>query len=157
MSTLTPSAEEEFVLLICSRSADRDALRQIFDNSHWVSLNAWTATDSLRLLERSYCGIPVVICDYASRECDWKVLLQELEKLAIPPRLIVASQVADESLWAEVLNLGAYDLLLGAPFEPEEVLRVTQSAWRSWNRAAANFVSSTTAGSAMAIAACSNA
>jgi len=30
---------------------------------------------------------------------------------------------------AEVLNLGAFDLLLGGPFDPEEVLRVVENAW----------------------------
>jgi len=41
---------------------------------------------------------------------------------------IVSSRLADERLWAEVLNLGAFDLLLGSPFVAEEVVRVTQCA-----------------------------
>ena len=45
--------------------------------------------------------------------------------------LIVTDRLADERLWAEVLNLGGYDLLL-KPFDPEEVLRVVNSAWTSW-------------------------
>jgi hypothetical protein len=40
----------------------------------------------------------------------------------------VSSRLDDERLWAEVLNLGAFDLLLGSPFVQEEVLRVVQCA-----------------------------
>jgi DNA-binding response OmpR family regulator len=40
-----------------------------------------------------------------------------------PPDLIVASRLADEYLWAEVLNLGGYDVL-AKPFNAEEVRRV---------------------------------
>ena len=47
------------------------------------------------------------------------------------PPLIVADHLGDERLWAEVLNLGCYDLLL-KPFEAKEVLRVVSAAWQSW-------------------------
>jgi len=40
-----------------------------------------------------------------------------------PPLLIVTSRLADERLWAEVLNLGAHDVL-AKPFNAEEVVRV---------------------------------
>jgi hypothetical protein len=43
-----------------------------------------------------------------------------------PPSLIVFSCLADEFLWAEVLNLGGFDVRM-TPFEPEEVLRVAFS------------------------------
>jgi hypothetical protein len=43
-----------------------------------------------------------------------------------PPNFIVFSCLADEFLWAEVLNLGGFDVLM-TPFEPEEVLRVAFS------------------------------
>jgi len=46
---------------------------------------------------------------------------------AAPPLLIVASRLADERLWAEVLNLGGYDVLL-KPFEPAELRRVIGNA-----------------------------
>lgn len=52
-------------------------------------------------------------------------------RLTTPPNLIVFSRLADESLWAKVLNLGGFDVLM-MPFEPEEVLRVTFAAWSRW-------------------------
>jgi hypothetical protein len=53
--------------------------------------------------------------------------------MPVPPQLIVADRLADELLWAEVLNLGCYDLLT-TPFAAEEVLRVVPMAWDFWKR-----------------------
>ena len=51
--------------------------------------------------------------------------------------LVVTSRIADEWLWAEVLNLGGYDVL-AQPFDREEVTRVVRSAVRAssdlWRR-----------------------
>jgi hypothetical protein len=40
-----------------------------------------------------------------------------------PPELIVASRAADDSLWAEVVTFGGYDVL-PQPFERDELKRV---------------------------------
>jgi DNA-binding response OmpR family regulator len=61
----------------------------------------------------------------------WKDLLRAVEALRNPPPLIVTSRLADECLWAEVLNLGGYDLLM-KPFDATEVFRVVSLAWLSW-------------------------
>ena len=58
----------------------------------------------------------------------WKDVLDEFGGFTEGPLLIVADRLADEALWAEVLNLGGYDLL-NTPFEPAEVQRVVQLAW----------------------------
>jgi DNA-binding response OmpR family regulator len=57
-----------------------------------------------------------------------------LSKLPDSPVLIVSSRTADERLWAEVLNLGAYDVLV-KPFDPTEVSRVVGLAWLNWKHA----------------------
>jgi DNA-binding response OmpR family regulator len=54
-----------------------------------------------------------------------------------PPLLIVTSRLADERLWAEALNLGAYDVL-AKPFDKREVIRTVTAAWLHWaNRSSA--------------------
>jgi len=88
------------------------------------------------VIQRDHREIPVVICQHSLPDGDWKLLLAGLDRIDVRPSLIVSSRLADDRLWAEVLNLGAFDLLLGAPFEPEEVLRVTESAWCAQNSAA---------------------
>ena len=45
--------------------------------------------------------------------------------------LIVASRLADEGLWAEAMNLGAYDVL-AKPFERKELVRSVSLAWLHW-------------------------
>ena len=47
--------------------------------------------------------------------------------------MIVTSRSADERLWVEALNLGAYDVL-AKPFDRDEVLRSVSMAWLNWNR-----------------------
>ena len=46
-----------------------------------------------------------------------------------PPLQIVTSRLANDRLWAEALNLGAYDVL-PRPFDPAEVLRSVGMALR---------------------------
>ncbi len=64
---------------------------------------------------------PVVICERSLSDGDWKDLLGKTRKL------IVTSRVADEALWAEVLNLCGYDVL-AQPFDEFEVRRVVELA-----------------------------
>ena len=42
---------------------------------------------------------------------NWKKVLSDLRRFAHPPQLIVTSRTADDYLWAEVLNIGGYDVL----------------------------------------------
>ena len=88
---------------------------------------------ALRALEDA--RIPIVFCDRELGKDDtWKTLLAGLAQLEDPPFLIVGSRSADEFLWAEALNLGAYDVL-ARPFEPLEVMRTLCLAWLRWNEA----------------------
>jgi DNA-binding NtrC family response regulator len=123
------------VLLVNPRNEDHASLQSLFRGSRWKLQGAWTASDGLKAIRRNRYEIPVVICERCLPDGDWKLLLAELDKAAVRPSLIVSSRVADVRLWAEVLNLGAFDLLLSPPFVPEEVLRVTESAWPAWNSA----------------------
>ncbi len=61
----------------------------------------------------------------------WRTVLEYVSALPDPPLLIVASRLADERLWAEALNLGAWDVL-AKPFDKQEVRRVLATAWQYW-------------------------
>lgn len=135
-SVVSEALPPNVVLLVSARAEDRDSLQSIFRGTQWELQVAWTASDGVKELRCHRCELPVVICEDSLPDGDWKRLLAEVDQSAVRPSLIVCSRLADERLWAEVLNLGAFDLLLGAPFVPEEVLRVTQSAWLAFNRAA---------------------
>jgi DNA-binding response OmpR family regulator len=74
--------------------------------------------------------ISVVICETVLPDGSWKDLLASMARAKASSVLVVTSQLADESLWAEVLNLGGYDVL-AQPFDREEVTRVVRSAVRA--------------------------
>ena len=75
--------------------------------------------------------VPVVVCESHLQPGSWKEVLEELRTLPDPPLLIVTSRFADERLWAEALNLGAYDVL-AQPFDGAEVTRIVSMAWLRW-------------------------
>ena len=71
----------------------------------------------------------VVVCDDVLPDGDWRDLLDDLRTGEHTAPLIVSSRLADDRLWAEVLNLGGYDLLV-KPFTAVEVSRVVEMAAR---------------------------
>lgn len=73
----------------------------------------------------------VVVCERNLPPGSWKDVLEQVTILPDPPSLIVTSQLADERLWAEALNLGAFDVL-AKPFDSDEAMRVIGAAWRAW-------------------------
>jgi len=75
--------------------------------------------------------MPVVLCDGDRAPSAWKELLRRLALLPRPPMQIVTSRLANDRLWAEALNLGAYDVL-ARPFDPTELLRSVGMALRRW-------------------------
>lgn len=75
--------------------------------------------------------MPVAIAECELPDGTWRKLLDEFQQLAAAPMLIIASAHADDYLWAEALNLGAFDVL-AKPFDAAEVTRVVSWAWLRW-------------------------
>jgi DNA-binding response OmpR family regulator len=73
--------------------------------------------------------VPVIVCEQDLPDGNWKDILGDTAAFPSPPALVVTSRLADEYLWAEVLNLGGYDLL-AKPFSETEVKRVLAAALR---------------------------
>ncbi len=71
----------------------------------------------------------MVLCEQTLPDADWKQVLKEIQNMLDPPLLVVTSRVADSGLWAEVLNLGGYDVL-AKPLKAEEVLWTIATAHR---------------------------
>jgi DNA-binding response OmpR family regulator len=127
------------VLSISPIKDDHSALKRIFTNpkrsvytdSEWVLQPVLTLKAALPLLRDN--PIPIVLSERDLLPGTWREVLAELVTLPDPPLLIVSSRNADEYLWAEALNLGAYDVL-AKPFDVEEVVRVLSVAWMRWKR-----------------------
>lgn len=116
------------VLAVFSNIDDRTSLVNILVHSGWEVRFTRTLSETQAALRASPPG--VILSD--SRFSDgrgWSDLLNELQTLEDPPPLIVADRLADERLWAEVLNLGACDLLT-KPFASKEVLHAVSMACR---------------------------
>jgi DNA-binding NtrC family response regulator len=84
---------------------------------------------ALRLMSTG--RIPIVLCDQRAGDASWKTLVEQSGQGADAPYIIVTSRIADDHLWSEALNLGAYDVL-STPFDGREVARVLGSAWEHW-------------------------
>jgi len=119
----------EAVLAVSLAEADQEALEAMFQRLPWKLRMAATLAQGVR--QAMSGSVRAVICSRELPGGTWRVLLDTIRELDHPPRLIVASRLADESLWAEVLNLGGYDVL-ATPFDGEEVRRVLSNAVESW-------------------------
>jgi DNA-binding response OmpR family regulator len=130
----TDAAENVVVLSISPTEEDHTALKRILSRpestasseSTWTIYPAVALESALPVLREN--PIAIVLSERDLVPGTWKDVLAETLTLSDPPLLIVASRLADEYLWAEVLNLGAYDVL-AKPFDAEEVIRVLTSAW----------------------------
>ena len=136
-----PSPEKTAaVLAVSPLSADLVRLREILSQGNWQLHEASDYNKALALLRDE--SVQVLLCERDHADGNWEDLLKATARLLAPPKLIVFSRLADESLWAMVLNLGGFDVLI-TPFEPEEVLRVTFAAWSRWEH---DFAASTAQG-----------
>ena len=125
------------VVLVGFPQQELDFLQEVFDcredyaepDCSWVFQPRGSVQATLSTLKRDQ--VPVLLCDRDLAPELWKELLNRFEFLSQPPCLIVTSRLADDYLWAEALNLGAYDVL-ARPFDPREVVRTVCQARLHW-------------------------
>lgn len=126
------------VLSVEPSKQDKDALQDIFLSAagwpmcpgcRWKLNTSHGVQPALSVLREN--STPIVLCESQTTSGTWRELLEALSHFPDPPLLIVTSRLADERLWAEALNLGAYDVL-AKPYERAEVIRGISGAWRHW-------------------------
>lgn len=125
------AAPEQVVTVLavgCGRE-DRRQLREIFESSNWVLRGVRNCGQARRMLTSRRAA--VILCEREMPDGTWLDLLRECEEAKCHPLVVVTSHKADDALWAEVLNLGGYDVL-AEPFEAREVVRILGLAWRNW-------------------------
>jgi len=127
------TARKDFVSALLAGAYEEDGLlvRDVFRKSGWRLFEAPDRRRATECLKRH--RIQVVIVKSDMPDWSWQEVLNHLRGLAHPPLLIVTSRTADEHLWAEVLNIGGWDVL-SQPFERDEVVRVVASARRHFDR-----------------------
>ena len=119
------------VLSVSPSQHDHDTLANLLGRDQWRIHNALSLQSASAFL-RSH-AVPLVVCEYDLSPDRWTHLLDEIRLLSIPPLLIMTCRVADDSLWAEALNVGAYDVL-AKPLDRTEVIRILSSAWLHWQQ-----------------------
>jgi DNA-binding response OmpR family regulator len=117
-------------LFVSPAEEDHIALKGIFETSNWRLHKADRAASVIPLLYKH--GVGVVLCERDLGATSWRDVLEELNLLPDAPPLIVTSRLADDNLWAEALNLGAYDVL-AKPFARLELIRTVRLAWLHWH------------------------
>jgi DNA-binding response OmpR family regulator len=130
---MNDSTRENLVsaLLVGAFESDRHLIRKIFHESGWRLFEAQNRHRAMDYLDR--VPLQVVLAESRTPGWDWKHILSDLRRMLHPPQLVVTSRLADDHLWAEVLNVGGYDVL-AQPLDRDEVERVLVSASRNFQR-----------------------
>jgi two-component system chemotaxis response regulator CheY len=113
-------------ILLVAPAHRRSGLLRILDKNE---LQVFPAADFREAQHRLTGPHPydLVLTDAELPDGSWRDILQFILDSKKPCEMIVCSRIGDEELWAEVLQCGAYDLLI-EPYEGQEVLRIIQSA-----------------------------
>lgn len=122
-------------MLVSAIEEDHRFLGRAFSQQGWMLHKTRSLESAMDLLR---CNpVPVVMTERDLPFGNWKDVLAAIQQLPQVPMLIVTARLADEYLWAEVLNLGGYDVL-SQPFQVTELLWVFGNAWRmrkdTWTR-----------------------
>jgi len=118
------------VLTVSPFDSDLVILSNVISHSAWTHRSARTLEEARTALAVE--DVNVVLCEAHLPDGDWKDLLDFTSELQTPPELIVLSRHADARLWAKVLNVGAWDVLV-PPFLPRDVYRTVHHAFRHWS------------------------
>ena len=125
---LSVSASEEDHVFFES-STRNDSEWRVQTNARWDVQRAQGIGAALMSLKRG--GYPVVICSDELLHGTWRELVEQTQLMPDAPAVIVTSHLADDRIWAEAINLGAYDVLV-KPFSAREVVPVVNTAWAGW-------------------------
>ena len=114
------------VVVVSNDDQNRAALRRIFGENGWQIRENRGVSEFRQSLKPRWSG--VVLTETCLPDGTWQDVLSLANTVCPGAQIVVTSRHADEHLWAEVLNRGAFDLL-AQPLDRTEVIRVGTSAW----------------------------
>jgi DNA-binding NtrC family response regulator len=124
----TSSNEPVQLVAIIQDPDDSKSLEQIAASYGWKISIVGSSDAAVAFLKEQ--PTPLVICD---RDLSSEAWSDVLGKIAAQPQavcVLLASRVADQYLWNQVIQHHGYDLVV-KPFQPEELRRAVTFAW-SW-------------------------
>lgn len=143
LGTMTSSGQDsrsdnDDVIRVLALTRDPDewhTLQRLAADENWIMLWAHCSARAREIIATH--SVLVVICDRDLPQEDWKHVFDELSGLRPLPCLLLASEVADDYLWREVVQHGGFEILT-RPFEDDKVVRMIRFAanWRGWAHAA---------------------
>jgi DNA-binding NtrC family response regulator len=113
------------ILCISPNAEDHRVLSSMLADSSWRIVLAKTCRDGGARL--SQIPVSVIFCEQTLPDGSWHDVLGYVAADGSDVPLVVTARLADEYLWAEVLNLGGFDVL-AKPFCKREVLHTITSA-----------------------------
>ncbi len=119
-------------LAVAGPEMDQASLELIFHSMGWDLFRARSRLEALECLESNALNIVITESEFPGGT--WREILGDLMEFRNPPLLLVTSRLADDALWAEVLNMGGFDVL-AQPLDAEEVTRVVSAAQRHFQNA----------------------
>ena len=123
------------LLVISPVEEDHAFFRRVLSDRRWEVRHTRNALDARATLHTRRIDVVVVDCEIGDGP-SWRDVLNEIQDMGGYQPVVTMSRLADDRLWAEVLNLGGYDLLM-KPFDVEETVRVmTMAARRFLDRGA---------------------
>jgi DNA-binding NtrC family response regulator len=141
-NSICTSAAKTIILAVISQD-DARILNRLLAGSTWELLTVETVAAARAWLQRN--SVPIVLCERRLPDGDWKDLLQIVYEMDRPAQVVLISREADNALWAEALNLGAFDVL-PLPARSGEISGSISSAWRNWNQQSGSGNNHTSAG-----------
>ena len=113
------------ILFISGRKEDA---RRLSEMLHTLPLKLHHASSLLKARTRLHQhNYNVILTEAALPDGRWQDVLHLVRECPYETEVIVTDRQADACFWAEVLNLGAYDLL-AQPFYEPEVRRILYNA-----------------------------
>lgn len=125
---IEPGRQNIPVLSISPVRSDHADLEALLCGPQWKVHRAASLRSALSQLSHLR-PMPLVVCERNLLQTTWQEVLSQTMLLPEAPYFVVTSRFADDYLWAEALNLGAYDVL-AKPFNPIELTRSLSIAWQ---------------------------
>jgi DNA-binding NtrC family response regulator len=121
------------ILAVTRDAEDWKALETIAGNENWLLFWAHNAARAHELIRRY--RVQIVICDRDLAGEDWREIIGSFSNIYPPVCTLLASEVADEYLWREVVHHKGFEIVT-KPFDAEKVIRTVRFAWnwRGWVR-----------------------
>jgi len=119
------------LLAVIPNDMQFELLRSAIEDVGWEIFRAHSITDGLSTLVNHKINTIVTSCEL--EDGSWLEMINALQPCRNAPRVLVAWSHADNRLWLDVLEHGGYDLL-AIPFDRNEIVRLTSSAFLSWQK-----------------------